>query len=95
MFLAIFVTLLMSAMIILSCAQFKSGDYFIGIMTSIVALVYFYLLVIALKDLGYKEGQKDALKGNFKYEMKIQYELQGSTYTPADTTFVLIEENKE
>jgi hypothetical protein len=40
---------------------------------------------------GYKKGQIDAYRGNYKYKMEIRYELKDSTYyTPKDTIYVKI-----
>lgn len=42
-------------------------------------------------DKAYKKGQKDALRGKYKYEMKIRYESKQDSvneFIPVDTIFV-------
>lgn len=52
------------------------GELFIMIVLSMAAVITF-TLVLALDD-GYEKGQVDAMKGHYKYEMKVE----------TDTTFV-------
>lgn len=48
---------------------------------SIVFLILtFFTIVILLDNKSYKDGQIDALKGKYKYEMKISYEKELDFY---------------
>ena len=73
--------------------QFVKNDdtwTFISLLLVATTIVLFYALGGAegYKN-GEKEGQIEALKGNFNYEMKILYEEKDGGFIPVDTLFII------
>ena len=62
-----------------------------NVFKSIMMLALIILITISAMLIGYSDGQKQALRGKYKYKMEIKYELRDSIYTPVDTVFVEIE----
>jgi len=57
-------------------------------------VIFVLLLIISFLGfggIGYKDGQKDALKGKNMLELKVNYkQINDSTYVPSDTIFIEI-----
>ena len=53
----------------------------------VVGLMLFY---IGIDEIGYRNGQQDALKGEHKYKMQIVYDVNDTI--PVDTIYVKIKD---
>lgn len=87
--------------ILLFLNVFLSEEEIVKSIISILLIILLILLPILFKTLSsynYKQGQIDALKGNYKYEMKITYEkkLEYSIYDSIiiDSNGYIIEKDK-
>lgn len=67
---------------------------FRGVTLMLMALGLIYLLTwVASEDggsKGFRQGQIEALKGNYEYRMNIVYTESDCNYIPTDTTFTKI-----
>jgi hypothetical protein len=86
------IILLFALIIVIQLVEkFKDLELFRFILTMMIG--FYTIFVISLfvslgEDFGYEKGQKHALKGIYKYEMKVNYQLKDSTYVPVDTVFI-------
>ena len=47
-----------------------------------------YSTKVSMNEMGYTQGQQDALKGKCRFKMDVRYGVEANTYVPKDTIFI-------